>query len=105
MDVIHNTVRNPCRQTSAISIGTNHGGLSDVLVQDNLIAGGGYPLYCNGDVGEDTPNERIIGNRFSRVFYPNSGYHGTMHYCGSWVDVISGNKWDEDGSPVGRQDP
>ena len=97
--LIHNTIRNPCKQTSAISIGTNFGGVSDVQVLNNLIAGGGYPLYCNGSPSEDTPNEVVTGNRFSRALWPNGGYWGAAHYC-KVVDTWTGNVWDENNAPV-----
>jgi hypothetical protein len=53
----HNTIRNPCDQTSAISVGTNTGGVSKVTVENNLLAGGGWTLYCKGSDRDDTPNE------------------------------------------------
>jgi hypothetical protein len=95
----HNTIRNPCQQTSAISIGTNSGGVSNVLVEDNLLAGGGYSLYCNGSDAEDTPNEVVRNNRFSKALHPSGGYFGPTHHC-NVVNEFTGNVWDDTGEPL-----
>jgi hypothetical protein len=86
----HNTIRNPNGQTSAILLPT---GKSSVVVDDNLMSGGGWTLYC-GDSGEE--NETITGNRFSREFFRKGGYWGPMAGCQD-ARVASGNVWDETG--------
>ena len=42
--LIHNTIRVPCGQTSAILMSTNTSGIRDVTIQNNLMAGGGYKM-------------------------------------------------------------
>ena len=83
----HNTVRNPCSQTSAIAL---FGTVRDVTIEDNLVAGGGYSLYC-GSPG--ATNVVVSGNRFAGTWYPKSGYFGRMAHCESGV-VLAGNVWD-----------
>ena len=64
----HNTIRNPCGQTSAILMSSNSAPISDVTITDNLLAGGGYTLYCNA--GPDIPNEKVTDNRVARTYRP-----------------------------------
>jgi hypothetical protein len=94
----HNTIRNPCGQTSTILMSTNTSGISNVTIRDNLLAGGGYTLYCNA--GPDVPNETVTGNRFARTYYPRAGFWGATTGC-QMADVDSGNVWDDTGVPVG----
>jgi hypothetical protein len=94
----HNTIRNPCGQTSTILMSTNTSGISNVTIRDNLLAGGGYTLYCNA--GPDVPNETVTGNRFARTYYPRAGFWGATTGC-QMADVDSGNVWDDTGVPLG----
>jgi hypothetical protein len=86
----HNTIRNPNGQTSAILLPTGDG---TMVVDDNLLSGGGWTLYC-GDSGDEV--ETITNNRFSREFFPKGGYWGPMAGCQD-ATVASGNVWDESG--------
>jgi hypothetical protein len=89
----HNTIRNNCDETSAILMSTNTSPIANVSITNNLLAGGGYTLYCNAD-GGDVPNETVTGNRFSKVFHRDSGFWGPITGC-SKADVYSGNVWDD----------
>jgi hypothetical protein len=89
--------RNPCGQTSNILMSTNTDGISNVTIKDNLLAGGGYSLYCNA--GPDVANETVTGNRFSKRFYATGGYWGPTAHCED-ADVFSGNVWDESGASL-----
>jgi hypothetical protein len=66
--------------------------VADWLVENNLLAGGNYILYC-GAPGHITPNLRVTGNRFSRLYYPNGGYYGPTANC-SGATAWTGNFWD-----------
>ena len=94
----HNTIRNPCGQTSAILMSTNTSGIRNVTIEDNLLAGGGYTLYCNA--GPDVPNQTVTGNRFSTYYFAKGGYWGPTTGCDD-ADVFSGNVWDENNQPLG----
>jgi hypothetical protein len=92
----HNTVRNPCRQTSAMLISNDPGftaPIRDVTVADNLLAGGGYTLYCS-DANDTVASETVTGNRFSRTFFPKGGYYGRWAYC-EHATTFTGNVWDD----------
>jgi hypothetical protein len=91
----HNTIRNNCDETSAILMSTNTSPIANVSITNNLLAGGGYTLYCNAD-GGDVPNETVTGNRFSKVFHPQVGFWGPITGC-SRANVYSGNVYDETG--------
>jgi hypothetical protein len=77
----HNTVRNPCPQTSAIAL---FGAVHDVAVTGNLMAGGGYPLYCGSP---DATNVVVVANRFATVWHARSGQFGTMAHCDAGVTL------------------
>jgi hypothetical protein len=69
---------------------------SDVLIIDNLFAGGAYTIYCPGDTSSAF---RVIGNRFSTRFYEKGGAYGPWIYCEK-VAEVRGNVWDHDLSPL-----
>jgi hypothetical protein len=87
----HNTIRNPCGQTSGILMSSNTSSIRDVSIVDNLMAGGGYTLYCNA--GPDVANETVTGNVFARTWYSRGGYWGPTAHCED-ADVFSGVVWD-----------
>jgi hypothetical protein len=91
----HNTIRAPCSQTSAILMSTNTSAIRNVTIADNLLAGGGYTLYCNA--GPDVPNEIVTGNRFARTYYAKSGYWGATTGCQN-ADTFTTNTWDDTGA-------
>ncbi|HSN11120.1 MAG TPA: hypothetical protein VLS51_03290 [Propionibacteriaceae bacterium] len=99
----HNTVLNRFSQTDAIGLFQDFGVEADRLISDNLVAGGGWTVYA-GDNKRFGPTHDItvVGNRFSKIYFPNGGSYGP----GASFDVQgvgnswSGNFWDEDLSPV-----
>ena len=96
----HNTIRNPCEQTSAILLSSNTSHVSSVTVDNNLLAGGGYSLYCAG-MNDRSSVDHIVAtnNRFSKWFHPRGGYWGPTAYC-EFADTMSGNVWDDTGGPL-----
>jgi len=101
----HNTIRNPCEQTSAILMSTNTSPIDNVVVDHNLMSGGGYTVYCGTDSGGVTTNMTYTNNVISREFFPRGGYWGPTTECDR-VDVSGGNVWDGNyvppaGSPGG----
>ncbi len=95
--VRHNTIRNPCGQTSAILLSSNTSPIRDVTVTGNLLTGGGYALYCNA--GPDVANETVTGNRFARSWHQRGGYWGATTGCED-ADVFTGNVWDDTGAAL-----
>jgi hypothetical protein len=79
--------------TTAASPGT---GATNYIVENNLLAGGGYTIYCPGNV---SPTYRLTNNRFSRIYTNTVGGFGPLyHSCGD--DNVSGNVYHETGLPV-----
>ena len=91
----HNTIY--AVNTSAININSDARGPNshDVLVQDNLLAGGGWTLYC--PIPPST-NFRIINNAFSTIFSPKVGLYGPASACSG--EIESGNVYQQTGLPL-----
>ena len=91
----HNTIRNPNEQTSAILMSTNTSPISNVVIDHNLMSGGGYTVYCGTDEGGMTPNLTYTNNVISREFFPRGGYWGATTWCDraarSGNNVLDGN--------------
>jgi hypothetical protein len=96
----HNTIRNPCSQTSAILMSTNSGGISNVQITNNLLAGGGYTLYCAATSSGLGGTNNISGNRIAKTYRPNGGYYGPVAYCSTPGVNFHGNVWDETGAAI-----
>jgi hypothetical protein len=89
----HNTIRNPCEQTSAILMSTNTSPIDRVVIDHNLVSGGGYTIYCGTDSGGVATHETYTNNVTSREFFPKGGYWGPSTSCEN-VEVSGGNVWD-----------
>lgn len=78
----HNTFLNPNDQTAALSLFTEFGPNTNVDVEDNWLAGGGYTCYCGDGASDNNGNPArsvnvdFVDNVFSRQFYPNVGAFG-----------------------------
>jgi hypothetical protein len=98
----HNTILNPHSQTAAVAFYQDFGPQSDNLVENNLLAGGGYVFYGGNGGYSETHDIRFVNNRLSRIFYNKGGYWGTaasfdVHNPGNeW----SGNFWDDTLKPA-----
>jgi hypothetical protein len=102
----HNTLFNAASQTADIIIAQDFGGQSNVTIDNNLLAGGGWSVY-GGDTGnnESSPATgiRITNNRLSDMFYKNCGYYGWLAAFNTPAasgNVASGNYWDATGKPA-----
>jgi len=103
LTIEHNTVFNPNGQTDAISLFEDFGVEANVLITGNLVAGGGYTLYGGQNAGGPRAyNIRITDNRFSTIYYAQSGFFGyvTAFDPSAPGNVWSGNIWDTTGQPV-----
>jgi hypothetical protein len=93
----HNTIYGI--DTSAIGFNSN-AGANNVLIQNNLLAGGSYALYCPAG---SHPTFRVINNKFSTRFWPLSGKFGPTTDCAG--ESLSGNVWYETGLPLDGSPP
>ena len=97
MTIRHNTILNQIDQTDAISLFQDFGLEANRVVTDNLLAGGGYTIYGGGGSKGTSYNIQITNNRFSTLYYSNSGSYGPMtafDYSGAG-NVVSGNVRDK----------
>jgi len=82
------------RGTSAIiSLSTD---MSGVLIKGNLLGGGAYTLYCPREHSRDV---HVVGNRFSRLYYPQGGAYGPWTDCEK-IATLRDNIWDDTGQPL-----
>jgi hypothetical protein len=74
--VRHNTILLCGPETGAINImGTPEDPATNVLIENNLFAGGGYTMYAG--IGA---NYKVINNRFSTQVYPKVGYYNIWYW-------------------------
>ena len=89
----HNTLLNPVPAnrgaTSVIGLLPNTGPISDTVVTDNWIAGGGYSLYGGGAAATGVV---VTGNVFSTQYWSRCGYYGPAAY---WNSTGAGNQWSD----------
>jgi hypothetical protein len=97
--IVHNTIILTGPETGAINVMSDADDpAADVLVEHNLMAGGGYTMYT-AELGS---NYQVIDNHFSTQIYPKVGYYN-IWYWGSGEDqgvTRSGNVLDETGAPA-----
>jgi hypothetical protein len=95
--IYHNTILNSLGQTDAVSIDTSQvaGPVANKTIEDNLLAGGGYPIYGGTANGHSTSAILIEDNRFGQGFFPQGGQYGPAAYFDSAGagNVWSGNTW------------
>ena len=99
----HNTVFNQHHQTDAISLFQDFGRQTNRIIDNNLVAGGGYTIYGGANPGAPIPTGiKITNNRFSRIFFPNGGSYGpvTAFNSNGAGSEFSGNVWDDTGEPL-----
>jgi hypothetical protein len=104
LTIQHNTVFNPNGQTDAVSLFEDFGVEANVVINDNLLAGGGYVVYGGQNAGgPQAYNIHITNNRFSTIYYPQSGYYGyiTAFNPNAPGNAWSGNVWDSNNKPLG----
>jgi hypothetical protein len=95
--VYHNTILNNLGQTDAVSVDTSQvaGPVANKTIEDNLLAGGGYPIYGGTANGHSTSAILIENNQFGQGFFPQGGQYGPAAYFDSAGagNVWSGNTW------------
>jgi len=111
----HNTIDVTQGQTSAIAIWNSRRDSDDILVENNLLAGGGFSVYAEDySPSEASPaggyrvtNIRFVNNVFSTVHYPCVGFYGVWFTRGSPTDGWhrSGNTVLESGQSIDSRNP
>jgi hypothetical protein len=98
----HNTILNQVAQTSAVILGQDFSRVHSVVIENNLLAGGGYTIY-GGQGKFGTPTDvRIVDNVFSTRFFPKGGHFGPVSYFDAKGrgNLWEGNVWERSGGPV-----
>lgn len=94
----HNTIdANNDGNAAIISPRVSSGIVSNILIQDNLLFGGGYTLYCQQDGSGN--NYKVINNHFSTQYYPTVGALAPWVHCQDEAQV-TGNVYHETGQPI-----
>jgi len=63
----HNTAINQFDQASAVMIDNYFGPIADILVENNLLIGGGFTIYVDGQFNSNPiSNVRIVHNHMGR---------------------------------------
>lgn len=97
LTIRHNTIICPAGGTSAIILSTGSASdMRNILIDNNLLAGGGYTVYGGYQSGVDDVNKVsnivITNNRISTQIYPNGGSTGPFTSIDSPV-VCTNNSW------------
>ena len=102
MTILHNTVINQLGQTAAIAFYQDFSPQADNLVQDNLLAGGGYCLYGGTGARGPTRDIRFLDNRLSKSVFAACGSYGVLASFAEQDpgNAFTGNYWDESGDDV-----
>ena len=91
----HNTILNNYIQTDAIGLFQDFSDVSNVTINNNFLAGGGYTIY--GGTGSHGPTSHIVvtSNTISTMYYPHGGYYGpaTAFNPAGTGNVWSGNTY------------
>ncbi len=76
--ISHNTIINPWGQTSAIMIDNYFGSISNITVNNNLLAGGGYTIYDDGHFNSNPiTGVSITNNHIKAGQYGATNFNGT----------------------------
>ncbi len=98
----HNRIENHLDETSAIMVGADQGNVSNVTVDSNLLAGGGYSLYGGEDppAGNSIASIVLSNNAFTTEYYPNGGAYGPVTARNDSQITFTGNHWYETGKAI-----
>jgi hypothetical protein len=104
--VRHNTLQNAHTQTAVVALYGDLDAVVDVIVEDNLLDGGGYTVYGGSVAGKpfsaQASSIRFTGNHFGRTFFADGGRFGPV----SGFDprrpgnAWTANVWHDNGAPV-----
>ncbi|WDR06243.1 M10 family metallopeptidase C-terminal domain-containing protein [Devosia rhodophyticola] len=109
----NNTVINDHGQTAAVMIDNWFGPVSNVVLENNILVGGGYTIYSDGQFnGGSISGVQIINNHIGGGYWGDLNTNGnTPVYTGnvddgeSIVQTLNGNGNDTSGGPEPTQPP
>jgi hypothetical protein len=93
LQVIGCTLLNPLSQTANIFLDGKGGAFANVVIEGNVLAGGGYCIYGGSTA---TTSLTVRSNVFDRRYFPNGGCYGTRAYMPSGAALVWDlNTWDD----------
>lgn len=104
--ILHNRLENPHQQTSCILLKADLGPISNVVVDSNLMAGGGYSFYWYdaNDYSKHISNGTVTNNRFLRSpnggFFAKGGMYGPDAFRATSSPAWSNNAWQDTGQQI-----
>jgi len=104
--VRHNTLENSRDQTATVALYGDFAPVNDVLVERNLLQGGGWAVYAGTDPGKRYGGAaravRFFDNHFGTKFFPRCGAFGpvTGFDPNRPGNAWSGNVWHDTGAAV-----
>jgi len=111
----HNSFLITQGQNAAINVDNGNGNTDDILVENNLMAGGGFTAYAHDSNpsnelpagGFSTTNIRFINNAFTNRYFPYVGYYGVWFPRGRPTDawIRLGNYVVETGENIDEKQP
>ncbi|MGI8448865.1 MAG: hypothetical protein ACR2MP_17150 [Streptosporangiaceae bacterium] len=98
----HNTILNNFGQTDTVGLFQDFSDVSNVTINDNFLAGGGYTIY--GGTGADGPTSNIVvtNNTISTMYFPHGGYYGAAT---AFNPAGTGNVWSGNTLSTGQAVP
>ncbi len=97
LSIVHNTIVVQDGATSAVILSTGAASpMRNVIIDNNLLAGGAFTVYAGYQAGTDSPSKMsnivVSNNRFSTIIFPRSGAYGPITSADPPV-VVHGNVW------------
>ncbi len=98
----HNTILNNYAQTDAIGLFQDFSTVSNVTINDNFLAGGGYTIY--GGIGSYGQSSNIVvtNNTISTMYHAHGGYYGPV---ADFDSTAPGNVWTANTYSTGQTIP
>jgi len=103
LTIRHNTIFNKFSQTDAVSLFQDFGTEENRLIENNLLAGGGYTIYAGANAGKAaTKNIVVRDNVVSTMYFPGGGSYGpaTAYNPAGAGNVWENNTWAETGKVI-----
>ena len=98
----HNTILNNFGQTDAIGLFQDFSTVSNVTINDNFLAGGGYTIYGGSGTYGKTSHIVVTNNTISTMYHPTGGYYGPAT---AFDATGSGNVWSGNTYSTGKAIP
>jgi hypothetical protein len=98
----NNTILNKFGQTDAIGLFQDFDVVSNVTINHNLLAGGGYSVYGGEGSQGQSSNIKVTNNQFSTMYFKNGGAYGPVAYFDDKApgNTWSGNTWSSTGKTI-----